>query len=413
MNIWIFNHYAITPQYPGGTRHFELGRNLAARGHNVTIFASNFLHMNFTTVPIHYTSTYKVEDFDKFHFVWIKTPPYRKNDLKRVKNMLTYSFRISSVSEELVRWEWIEKPDIVIGSTVHPFAALSASSVAKKYHVPFIFEIRDLWPRSFIDMGIWKPSSPSARFFKWIEKITVHRAKKIIALSPETRQYLENQYRYPAADIHYIPNGVYVTGPTAPSSGSTLQALRDMKEQGFFLALYSGSLISTNKLETIIDAAQCLQAHAGVRFVLIGRGQEEERYHALIQGKGLSNISILSPVQKELVPNLLEYADVLILNQGVVLWGSSNKLYDYMASARPIISSVFARHNDIVTQVGGGISVPPENPQALAEAVLEINRLPGEQRNEMGRKNVEYVRQHHDWKILTDRLVESIEKILS
>ncbi|NIM15926.1 MAG: glycosyltransferase [Candidatus Aminicenantes bacterium] len=413
MNIWIFNHYAITPDYPGGTRHFELGKNISERGHRVVIFASNFIHMSFSFVELERRVDYKRESFGNLEFIWLKTRAYTKNNWKRVLNMLDYSRGIKRISRELVKNNVLEKPDVIIGSTVHPFAALAASSLARRFDVPFIFEIRDLWPRSFIDMGVWGKSSFQARFFGAIEKKTVSRARKIITLSPRTRSYLKEHYNFPSENIYYIPNGVNIgksdSSETVP--GSTLEALEQMKKDGAFIVLYSGSLIATNKLETIIDAAGMLRENKGLKLVMIGKGQEEERYRELIRSKKLENISISPPVQKEQVPCLLRKADLLILQQGNVQWGSSNKLYDYMASGRPIISSVHARHNDIIAEIDGGISVPPENPGELYQAILRLHGMPEDERGQIGQRNVDFVKKYHDWKVLSERLLDLLEAV--
>jgi glycosyltransferase involved in cell wall biosynthesis len=417
MNIWIFNHYAITPAYPGGTRHFELGRSLAARGHRVALFASNFIHMNFNHVPLDNGKDYKIEEFENLRFIWVKTRAYRRNNLDRFRNMLDYSGGIRRVSRELEGAGVLEKPDIIIGSTVHPFAAQAASKMAVRRRVPFIYEIRDLWPQSFIDMGIWSPGGWQSRLFRNIEARTVGRADRIIALSPRTAAYLGEAYKYPSGDIAYIPNGVYTGEDRAEiagtaGAGGTLEALRRIKADGRFLVLFSGSLIATNKLDTIIEAAERLKNSADrIAVALIGKGQEEDRYRVLIEKKKLENITIHPPVKKEQVAAMLREADTLILNQGNVQWGSSNKLYDYMASGRPIISGVHAKHNDIVSEIGGGQSVPPENPEALADAVSRMEQMNAGEREEMGRRNMEYVKKHHDWEVLSQRLLELVENL--
>jgi glycosyltransferase involved in cell wall biosynthesis len=413
MNIWIFNHYAITPYYPGGTRHFELGKNISERGHRVVIFASNFIHMSFSFVELERRADYKLESIGSLDFIWLKTRAYTKNNWKRIVNMLDYSRGIKRISRRLVKNNVLEKPDIIIGSTVHPFAALAASSLARRFDVPFIFEIRDLWPRSFIDLGVWGKSSLQARLFGAIEKKTVSRARKIITLSPRTRSYLKEHYNFPSENIHYIPNGVNIGKRDSPEiySSNTLEAMKEMNKEGVFIVLYSGSLIATNKLETIIDASGMLRENKGLKLVMIGKGQEEERYKELIRIKKLENISILPPVQKDQVPYLLRQADILILQQGNVQWGSSNKLYDYMASGRPIISSVYARHNDIIAEINGGISVPPENPGELYQAILRLHGISEDERKQMGQRNVDFVKKYHDWKVLSKRLLELLEAV--
>lgn len=413
MKIWIFNHYAILPNYPGGTRHFGLSKYMVEKGHHVTVFASNFIHMNFQFVKLDTHKYYKREQFEHLDFIWLKSTAYQKNNWKRLINMLSYCRSAKKVTALLLGAEDSKKPDVIIGSTVHPFAALTAAHMARKLQVPFIYEIRDLWPQSFLDIGIWKKYSWQSILFKYIEKRTIANAQKIIAMSPRTEGYLHEQYNYPKENICYIPNGVYIVKNRKKTTvrNQTLEFLAGIKKEKKFLVMYSGSLISTNKLETIIDAAYNLQNQTGIKFVLIGKGQDENRYQELINHKNLKNIFILPPVPKKYVPDLLDYADVLILNQGNVQWGSSNKLYDYLASGKPIISCVYAKHNDIVNEIGGGVSSPPGDSQELIKAILQFQQMAPDVREKMGQKNISYVENNHDWKILGDRLLKLLESV--
>ncbi len=419
MNIWMFNHYAITPDVPGGTRHFELGKNLAASGHHVVIFAANFIHMSFSFVPVDPSTGYVVDHFGNLDFVRVKTRGYRKNDWRRFANMADYCRAARQTALALLTTGQLQPPDVIIGSTVHPFAPVMAAKLARKMAVPFVYEIRDLWPQTFIDMGIWRHTSLQARFFKAVERWTVKHAKKIITLSPRTADYLAEQYHYDRENIIYIPNGVYThavirSDSSAQTENETLVALSQLKAAGRFVVLFSGSMILSNRLDNIIDAAALLnkQAHLhAIQIVLIGKGKEEERYHDLIRQKGLTNITILAPVPKELVPLLLQQADALILKEGNVLWGSSNKLYDYMVSQRPIIATVFAKHNDIIGELKGGVSVPRAEGPELKAAIETLYTLSDQEKEAMGQHNLDYVKAHHDWELLAKRLEKALQSV--
>lgn len=416
MNIWIFNHYAVTPEYSGGTRHYELGKQLVLYGHQVTVFSSSFIHMSFTSVEIPEGKEYRVDEDGGLRFIWVRLGGYRGNNLKRLLQMMHYNPVVRRVIRRLEAQGVLERPDVIIGSVVHPFAPLLASSLAKKYGIPYIFEIRDLWPQSFIDLGIWKAKSLRARFFKAIEKKSVEKAKKIIVLSPLTRDYLVREYGYNAEDIYYIPNGAHVDPPEPGMNkrdvGGSEDRMERLKAEKNFIALFSGSLIASNRLDTIVDAAEKLREEKGIKIVMLGRGQEEAKYRQMIQAKKLDNLLILAPVRKEWVPYMLRLADILILNQGVVLWGSMNKLYEYMASGRPIISSIHAKHNSIVGEVGGGIIITPNDGRELAEAIMRFHQIPVQEREVMGQRNREYIRENHDWKVLGRKIVNVIEDIV-
>ena len=114
--LWILNHYAISPDMPGGTRHFDLASELVKKGHDVTIFASGFDHGTHKYTKIKPEEKMKVEAYDGVRFVWINTFPYSGNDWRRVMNMISYGWRVLGCGRG------IPKPDVVIGSSMHPFA---------------------------------------------------------------------------------------------------------------------------------------------------------------------------------------------------------------------------------------------------------------------------------------------------
>jgi len=127
MNLWILNHYAVSPDMPGGTRHFELARELVRRGYKVTIFASSFHHGSHHEMKLTSGERWKVEDVDGVKFIWIKTFPYQYNNWRRMLNMVSYMLPAWRIGRKLTNLSPdIKRPDVVIGSSPHPLAVLAA-----------------------------------------------------------------------------------------------------------------------------------------------------------------------------------------------------------------------------------------------------------------------------------------------
>jgi glycosyltransferase involved in cell wall biosynthesis len=397
MNIWMFNHYAQPDTLPGGTRHFDLARTLVKEGHRVTIFAASFHYTLLRETQTYQDKPYKKEQVEGVKFVWVKTFPYQKNDLRRMINILSYAWRLRFAVAKLR----LKKPDVIIGSTVHPFAPLVASHFAKRYRVPFIFEIRDLWPQTFIDMQLWKKEGLQAKLFYWIEKSTVKRSDGIIVLSPLTIRYLEKRYSYPEKKILLLPNGVGEQFLQEPKTA----------EDDHFHIVYVGGIDRVHGLDFLVLIAKTLATQPHIVFDLYGNGKERGQLEALCKREGLENVRWHGSVIKSRVPAILKEADALFVSTSNVLYGSENKLYEYMASATPLIVAAEGKHNNPAEKIGCGISIPRDNNAVAAEKIRALSTMESKQRILMGKRGRAYVKSHRLISHLGKQLLDFLQSI--
>jgi glycosyltransferase involved in cell wall biosynthesis len=405
MNIWILNHYAATPDLATGTRHYDFGMELSKRGHNITVFASGFLPTRPTEKCPLNRDKYLIEEINNnFRFVWVNTFKYEKNNWKRIANMLSYSRRVPEVIKSLN----LTKPDIIVGSSVHLFAVLTAYLLSRKFGSYFVMEVRDLWPVSLIDMGVsrWHPF---IILLGLLERFLYKKADKIVVLPPKANEYIES-LGISANKIRWVPNGVDLSRFNINSEGDL------NKNNNEFIVMYAGALGTANNLDIVIDSAGILKPkYPNVKFVFVGEGIEKSKLIQKAKLLKLDNVEFKNPVKKEEISGLLGKADVLFFNLpnlAVFKYGiSSNKLFDYLASGKPIIFSCNSINNP-VDEADAGITVPPSNPQALTEAVIKLHNIPVYQRQEMGKRGKEYVRKYHDIPILVDRMEEVFKEVL-
>ncbi|HBE44902.1 MAG TPA: glycosyltransferase WbuB [Deltaproteobacteria bacterium] len=404
MNIWIFNHYAITPELSGGTRHFDFAKELTERGYNVTIFASSFHYSLLRETKYYGKSSYIIEDYDGIRFVWIGTFPYSKNDWRRVLNMLSYSVGAYKTAKKIN----IEKPNVIIGSSVHLFSVYTAYLLSKHFNIPFIMEVRDLWPQTLIDMGVsrW---NPFVILLGILEKFLYKRAKKIISLLPKAYEYITS-LGIPLEKIVWIPNGV------------DLKKFENIEgnfgKRTKFKVLYAGAHGIANGLDTLLNSARILKekGYSGISIELVGDGPEKQRLMKRTLEEGLDNVSFRDPVKKDKIPKVLSEADVLFFNllaKDTFKYGiSSNKLFDYLSSGRPVIFASNASNNP-VEEAKAGITVPPENPEAIAEAIINLYKMNEEERFKMGNNGKKYVEKYHSIPVLVDKLETVIQEALT
>jgi glycosyltransferase involved in cell wall biosynthesis len=391
----------------GGTRHYDLGKQLVERGLKVTIFASGFDHSTKKYVKMAPTERFRIEDHDGVRFVWLNTIPYYRNDIRRVLNMFSYGIRVLNTIKGF------DKPDVVIGSSMHPVAALAGWWLARKYGARFVFEVRDLWPQTAVDMGAMKPTSVLVRLLYAWEKFMYQRAEKIISLLPKAKEYIISRGIDPDK-IVWIPNGVNLDRfdnpePLDPKSEA---AKVFTQHKNKFKVVYTGAHGPANGLDVILRAAHLLsEMSADVHIFLVGDGPEKSNLIKKAQQYYLSNITFLDPVPKAQVPSLLNQADLLlhclkpleVFKHGI----SPNKMFDYLASRRPIIMAVEAANN-IVEDAKAGITVEPGNPQALAEGILKIKQMTAAERGLLGANGRAYVEKYHNIKVLGEIFMRAL-----
>ena len=395
MNVWIFNHYADSPDRPT-TRSYDLGKQLVERGHEVTIFAAGFSHYNFKEQRLQPGEKSREENWNGFLFVWLKTFPYRRNDWRRVLNMLTYAWRAFWAGRAMP-----QKPDVVIGTSVHPLAAFAGCMVARKRRARFFFEVTDLWPETLLEFGMLSRNGLPARCLRALEKFLYHHAEKIIMLLGHTQEYVASLGESPEK-IVWIPNGVDLDryAKIRPYDGKLSER---------FTIMYLGGIVYSNKIDAVLEAAKILEEHENnnAKFVFIGDGTDKPRLVQLAKELGLKNTEFRDLVPKTRIAEMMSEADAFIFSlQDLPLYKygiSLNKMCDYLASGRPILFAGDSVYNPI-REVGAGICVPPGQPASIASAVHQLISLTPEERVQMGRNGLEHLKKHHDMRVLGGRL---------
>jgi glycosyltransferase involved in cell wall biosynthesis len=389
--IWIFHHYADPPD-GHWTGTYDLYKPLADKGHRLTVFSSSFSHYTRREERLGAGEWHRTRWFGGIEFVFIRSSPYEHNDWRRLLGMMTFAARAFRAGFGRGR------PDIVIGSTPHPFCAIAAALTAQRTGARFFLELHDLWVDYMLDTGVVAPSSLATWALRQMDRWCYRRAERILALWPQMDRHLRAQ-GVPADKMIWTPMGVRIE-----DAGPDLRRRRN----GVLRVVCTARFGPASNIGEIVDAARILrQRGEPIEFVLVGGGPEEARLRA--QAHDLPNVTFTGMVPKAEVRRHLLDADVTVAGLPDVatynLHGTiPSKVLDYLTTGRPVVF-VSALEDDIVQRAQAGRSVRPGSPANLADAISELAALPPEQFDQLGHNGLAYVRTHHD----LDRLAARIE----
>jgi colanic acid biosynthesis glycosyl transferase WcaI len=371
-------------------RAAELSHHWARMGHDVTVL-TGFPNHPTGVVPEDWRSRLRslryTETINGVQVVrtWLWPLPNRKAH-ERIRNYA--SFCVSAGLSGLD----LRKPDVIIATSPQLLCAVSGWWLAWWKRVPFVFEVRDLWPESLAAVGAGSEGSLLHRMLGAIAGFLYRRADRIVVVAPAFKDHLIRYWNVPAAKISVVENGVetdlFRLDPAA------MEVRKQLKVEGRFLICYIGTMGNAHGLETLIAAAEDLQTSLpSAMFLLIGEGAEKERIVDLAAERGLTNIRFLGQQPRERIPAYVSAADVcLVMLKKTELFKTviPTKLLEYMACERPVIVAVDGQARQIVEEAGGGVFVEPENSQALVKAILDLSKDP-QRRRQMGASGRQYI----------------------
>ena len=411
MKILYISQYFPPEMGAPAVRAVELSRHWTAAGHQVTIL-TGFPNHPTGVVPAEYRKKFRRlvirEQIEGIHVVrsWLLPFPNRR----AYERMLNYSsFCISAASTGL----FLTPPDVVIATSPQLLVGLSGWWLARWKRVPFVFEVRDLWPESLAAVGIGHRGSPLHRSLATIAGFLYSRSDRVVVVTPAFEDYLVEHWRVPREKIVVIENGVE-TQVFAPDAGIALRT--ELGVQGKFVVSYIGTMGMAHGLDTMIEAAAELQrSNSEIVFLVVGEGAEKERIIELAQRRGLSNLRFVDQQPREKIPGYICASDaclVLLKKADVFKTVIPTKMLEFMSCARPVILGVEGQAQIILEEARGGIVVEPENSAALANALryLAANREIGQR---LGKNGREYIVRNFSRRQTAEKYIRTLERLLN
>ncbi|HTC54989.1 MAG TPA: glycosyltransferase family 4 protein [Candidatus Sulfotelmatobacter sp.] len=390
MKILYVSQYFPPEMGAPSARAAELSRHWAAAGHDVTVL-TGFPNHPTGVVPPEYQDKFRRliahEQTDGVNVVrtWLLPFPNRK----AYERMLNYSsFCASAATTGL----FLSRPDVVIASSPQMLVAVSGWWLAQWKRVPFVFEVRDLWPESLAAVGMSDGNSLLHRSLARIAGFLYRHADRIVVVAPAFEDYLVEHWRVPREKISVIENGVETElFAPEPFSAEAAALRKELDAEGKFVVSYIGTMGMAHGLETIIAAAVQLQTtNPEIVFLMLGEGAEKEHIVALAQQRGLNNLRFVDQQPRERIPAYISASDVCLVplkKTDLFKTVIPTKMLEFMSCARPVILGVDGQARAILEEARGGLVIEPENSDALVSAIryLTANREAGLELGQNGR----------------------------
>lgn len=409
MKIFWINHHAKLPEESGGDRHYQLGWRLAHFGFDVSVVRGLNTHSGSLTdekiINEIKKGGYSLQNRKGCNFLTVDCLPCSKNsNFSRIRNMASFAENVRRILTSGV----LGKPDIVIGSVVHTFAAKAGLDVARHFNVPFVYEVRDLWPLTPIELGGYSRLHPFLVYLDHLDRKLARSADLVITTAPLMKEYYKERFGLPDEKFLWITNG------TDLELFKNLPQADEEAGKDSFDICYAGAHGLANGLDQVFDKLPAVtRKRPEVRLTLVGDGPLKPRLRERAQKEGLP-VCFLEAVPKNELPAILNKADALLAylepcrlyRYGISL----NKLADYHAMGKPILFIGDCAENPVMQSGAGLIAQSIEDFPSVLNKVIQMSP---KERQEMGYRGRAYAEEHYDWAALAEKMSITLDKLIA
>ncbi len=413
MKIWLINNYNMLPEHGPLNRNYFLAKYLQRLGHEPVVFAGSHPH-NTHLQLIEGKERYLVYREKPFPWVLVKTRNYAESKKSRVISMFEFYRNVKIAAKHF------EKPDVIVGSSAHPLAALAAIRLGKKYGCRQIVEVRDLWPESiFVYSKRLSKKSLLAKLLYRGERWIYKKADAVIFTMPGGADYIKEQgwdreHGGPIdlKKVYHVNNGVDLEAFDKNAENYRYED-SELDDEGIFKIVYAGAISRVNKVGTLLDTAKLMNPKT-VRFLIFGDGSELADLKDRAVKEGITNVRFKGLIEKRFIPSIVKRADLNVVHwesSPLIRYGdSSNKSFEYFAAGKPVLFTTRPNYS-VVERFRCGLTTEDQKPETIAAAIDSIMHLTPEERETMC-KNARKAAEAYDFKELSKKLAEIAEKLI-
>ena len=401
-HIVVINQFAGNPESGWGERHFFLAREWKRLGYQVTILSSGTNHMFVQQKQIN--GVFLEEYYEGIRFLWTKIPRYNPKNFTRFIAMFGFVFQLMRIPSKI-----IPTNAIILLSSMPIFPALVINYLKWRWKgKKIVFEVRDMWPETPVQLLGYSKKHPFIRFIGWLERKMLKNASEVISLLPNTRNYMEEVVKKPL-DWYYIPNGINIENGQPLAVG---QKSITFLNEAIFLVVYTGTFGYANAMEILIKAIPIVEKkNSSIKFALLGEGYLKEQFQE--QLKDQENVLFIPKIPKAQVQDFLKYADLCFISwhkSKLYDYGvSANKYFDYMYSGKPTL----VISDDIIDPVklsGSGWIYNIDDPELLASFIVQKSMMDKVELKKIGQSGRAYVLKEHTYPFLARKYLLAIDK---
>lgn len=390
MKVAVVYQYYQGRSAPGHSLVYELTQHLAEQGHQVAVVSgeTGYMRNDQPALPW-YRRLLRRERDGKVEV--IRTFTYTELHRSYLGRLLSFISFSLTAPIGLLR---VARPDVVLASSPPIFPMFTIWLVCKLRGIPLVFEVRDLWPESAVQMGILRNRGLIA-VMAWMERLLYDKAARIVTLTRGI--YRDIQERgWPAEKLAVITCGVDTEMLYSDASAGD-NVRKALGWEDAHIVLYFGAMGEANNLEVVLEAARH-STDDRLRYLLVGDGMKRPQLEARVSELGLNNVKILPPIPKDEARGYINAADICVvtlLDIPLFLGAIPTKLLDYMACGRPVLCGVAGEAGEIVHTAGAGLTFQANDALQLAELVEEL-RHDKAARISMGERAEAYIKRHFD-----------------
>lgn len=404
MHITFISQYFPPEVNAPANRTYEHAKHWVEAGHDVTVITGFPNHPD-GVIPEEYRGEFvRRETIDGIDVLrtWLYATP-NAGVVKRVANFVSFATTSTILGRLLT-----DKPDVLAATSPQFFVGLAGVALSRLFGVPYVLEIRDLWPESAIELGVID-DPVTINTLEALETMMYRAAERIVIVSESFRDHIADR-GIPSKDIEFIPNGI---SPDFLDDHDPVDvdAMHDL--DGDFTVGYVGTHGMAHGLDVVLDAAEQLRdSDANVDFLFVGDGARKNDLVADAERRGLDNVDFLGLQPRETIPSFYNACDICLVplrDKDVFKTVLPSKMFEIMALGRPMIVSVGGEAQRVIDEGDAGVCIPPEDVDAMVDAIRDL-QTNDTRRQTLANRAKEYVWEEFSRPALAEKYLEVFQR---